>query len=281
MTDEATTDGWLHLDFARIGCGPTEIIGRGQRFPLHVTSPLRLDPAVPDMAFVYVHNPSGGVFEADRLIVELRLRRHARVHVSTPSATKIFGAEGGVSASQRMTIDMEEGAYLEYVPDPIIPLKMACYEQYTLMRMATGATAVLSEIVACGRFAAGEMFAYSRLQFRTAVEIDGVPTCKDAFELVPDSMPLGGPGLFAEHRFIATVLVLAPGTLPAALDRRLDDAARSVAGVYGAASILPKNAGIIVRALCPTPSAAREIVDLAWGEARRSLLGHPPPPIRK
>lgn len=281
MMTEAVQGGSLRLDFACAASGVTELVERSQRFPLHVTSALRLDPAAPNMAFVYLQNPSGGVFEGDRLAIDLHLRHNASVHVSTPSATKLFGAEGGVSARQRMTIDMQAGAYLEYVPDPIIPLRRACYEQHTLLRMATGARAILTEIVACGRFAAGEAFAYSRLHVRTEVEIDGAPTCRDAFELTPETMPLAGPGLFGEHRFIVTVLVLCPGTLPAGLDRRIDDAVRSLGAVNGAASTLPKKSGVLVRALTATPSAARSAVNLAWEEARRSLLGHALPPIRK
>lgn len=278
---DAGTGGWLRLDFACAASGVTQLVERSQRFPLHVTSALRLDPAAPNMAFVYLQNPSGGVFEADRLAIELHLRRNASVHVSTPSATKLFGAEGGVSASQRMTIDMQEGAYLEYIPDPLIPLRKACYEQETLLRMATGACAIMTEIVACGRFTAGEAFAYSRLEFRTEVKIDGIATCRDAFELTPQTMPLAGPGLFGEHRFVATMLVLCPGALPAGLDRRMDDAVRSLDAVYGAASLLPGKSGVIVRALAATPSAARSVVNLAWEEARRSLLGLLLPPIRK
>ncbi|KOX50816.1 urease accessory protein UreD, partial [Streptomyces purpurogeneiscleroticus] len=117
MMTEAVQGGSLRLDFACAASGVTELVERSQRFPLHVTSALRLDPAAPNMAFVYLQNPSGGVFEGDMLAIDLRLRHNASVHVSTPSATKLFGAENGVSARQRMTIDMQAGAYLEYVPD--------------------------------------------------------------------------------------------------------------------------------------------------------------------
>ena len=60
-------DGLLELAF-RVGPGDrTVLASRRQRFPLRLTVPLMLDPALPGMAFVYVQNPTGGVFAGDRL----------------------------------------------------------------------------------------------------------------------------------------------------------------------------------------------------------------------
>ena len=51
--------------------GARDLRRRSQRFPLRLTAPLYLDPAQPQMAFVYVQNPTGGMFEGDGLIVSV------------------------------------------------------------------------------------------------------------------------------------------------------------------------------------------------------------------
>ena len=63
---------------ARTGCstlrlrraapdGRTVLAERRQRFPLRMTVPMYLDAGDRGMAFVYVQNPTGGVFAGDRL----------------------------------------------------------------------------------------------------------------------------------------------------------------------------------------------------------------------
>ena len=65
-------DGLLALRFARAERGaPSRLVERRQRFPLRLTVPLYLDPAEPGMAFVYVQNPTGGVFPGDDLTTEV------------------------------------------------------------------------------------------------------------------------------------------------------------------------------------------------------------------
>ena len=63
--------GLLHLAFGRDWRGRSSLRAHRQRFPLRTTQPFYLDPALPEMAFVYVQNPTGGVFAGDRLVVDV------------------------------------------------------------------------------------------------------------------------------------------------------------------------------------------------------------------
>ncbi len=65
--------------------------------------PFHLDAAAPDMAFVYVQNPTGGVFAGDRLLTSVTADPGARVHLTTQSATKLYRMEGG-EARQELTL---------------------------------------------------------------------------------------------------------------------------------------------------------------------------------
>jgi urease accessory protein len=80
-------EGRLRLVAGVAPDGRTYLAERSQRFPLRLTRPLYLDPREPNMAFLYVQNPTGGLFEDDDHLVELDARPGARVHLTTQAAS--------------------------------------------------------------------------------------------------------------------------------------------------------------------------------------------------
>src|SRR4051812_46696096 len=148
------------------------ISARRQRFPLRTTAPFHLDAGAPDMAFVYVQNPTGGVFAGDRLRLSVAAEPGARVHLTTQSATKLYRMEAG-DARQEVWLDVAAGAYVENVPDALIPQAGTRYRQRTVIELAEGAACVTAETLAPGRRAHGERFAYDEVQLTTDVRRDG------------------------------------------------------------------------------------------------------------
>ncbi|HEX4805916.1 MAG TPA: urease accessory protein UreD, partial [Conexibacter sp.] len=176
--------GALELTFRPGPRGRTVLADRRQRFPLRTTVPFHLDPAIPEMAWVYVQNPTGGVFAGDRLDVAVRAQAGARVHLTTQSATKLYRMEGG-EARQRVRVQVEPGAYVENVPDALIPQARTRYRQRTVIELAEGGMCVTAETVAPGRRAFGERFAYDLLELRTDVLRDGRELCSETLRLEP------------------------------------------------------------------------------------------------
>ena len=74
---------------------------RSQRFPLRLTTPLYLDPSQPSMAFLYVQNPTGGVFEDDDHKIALDVRPGAQVHLTTQSAIQAVSRRQGLRPPAR------------------------------------------------------------------------------------------------------------------------------------------------------------------------------------
>ncbi|MEZ5100233.1 MAG: urease accessory protein UreD [Thermoleophilia bacterium] len=269
--------GLLDLAFELRG-GATVLVERLQRFPLRLTVPLHLDPGDPGMAFVYVQNPTGAVFAGDRLELAVRAGAGTRVHLTTQAATKVARMDVG-DAWQRLLVEAGEDAYVESIPDALIPQQGADYAQETVVRLAAGAAFVGAELVAPGRVARGEAHAYARLLLRTAVVgPDGAELAVDALELRPARRSPGARGVLGGDRYLGTLLACGPGAgeLGPALD-----AALAAAPGRAAASSLPHGRGAIVRVLAETAPEARAALDAAWAVARRALRGLDLPPRRK
>jgi urease accessory protein len=276
----AHQDGLLELRFDRDPVDRTYLAARRQRFPLRMTTPLYLDPHDRGMAFVYAQNPTGGVFAGDRLVTRVAAGSATRVHLTTQSATKLYRMDGA-EAVQDLRFSLAGDAYLEHVPDLVIPQAGARFRQRTLVDMEPEARFVAAETLAPGRRARGERFAYDLVELRSEVSCGGRRLCADAFRLEPRRRTPAAPGILGDHDYLASLLVVAPGHDADALARELDDAVAGAAGARAAAGVLPAGAGALVRVLAATGAAARAALHRAWEAARLRLLGIPLPPLRK
>jgi urease accessory protein len=276
----ARSHGLLELAFERDGRGRTALRARRQRFPLRMTVPLYLDAADPGMAFVYVQNPTGGVFAGDRLCVGIAAGAGARVHLTTQSATKLYPT-GGDGAVSELHVEVGPGAYVEHVPDSLIPHAGAAFRQRVGVELAPGGVFLSGETVAPGRRASGERFAYELLDLRTDVRRDGRALCVDAVRLEPRAHDPLAPGALGGSDYLVTFMATAPERDTAAVALHLDQALCEPPGVLGGAGELPNGAGAAARAIAPTALDARRALLAAWRAAREALGQPAPPAVRK
>ncbi len=276
--DAAASSGLIDLRLERGRSGATQIVLRAQRFPLHMTAPLYLDPREPGMAFVYVQNPSGGVFDGDRLDVRLEAGPEARVHMTTPSATRLLrmGRDG---ARQDVRLILERDAYVELLPELVIPQAGSSFEQRIEAELAPGAALIAAETVAPGRLARGERFAFDRLLLSTRVVADGSELCADTILLEPQCYSPARRGMLGAFPYFATLLAVAPGRPE--LVERVANTVLGVPGAVAAAGGLPNDCGVVVRVLATSSTAAARTLHIAWSAAREALLGSPAPRVRK
>jgi urease accessory protein len=253
---------------------------RRQRFPLRLTTPLYLDPALPGMASLYVQNPTGGVFEDDRLSIGLRAAPRAMVHLTSQGATKAYRAGSGC-ASQDVAIQVSEAAFVEYVPDSLIPHAGARFEQLVTADVAEGGALIATEMIAPGRLAHGEAFEYTSLSLSTRVLRDGMERAFDSLELRPADLDPQAAGVMGGNQYLATLFVVSPGRSLADLVTRLAAPTANGEGTLAGCGLLPGDNGLILRMLSRSSRAARAVLLDAWTAARLELIGHAPPRRRK
>jgi urease accessory protein len=286
--------------------GRTQLVERRTRPPLQVQRVLYLDEALPDMAFVCLCNPTAGVLQGDHLEVRVGLGPRARAHVSTQAATKVFTMPEG-SARVDTCLSLDQGAWLEYLPEPLIPFRGARLRQETSVVVAPGASLVYGEVLASGRAAQGESLAYTELQYRLNVRTPaGRPIFHEAFRLTPLTHPLRRRGvlgtpehpgeallgnsaqgrreagtLHAPGPAVGTLLIVSGEAAPEQLLQRVRGALAQCREASAGVSLLVGGHGVGVKVLARETTTARWALLTAWGEARRTILGVEPPPLRK
>lgn len=272
--------GILDLEFALRG-ERTELIERYQKSPLEIMRPLYVDPALPGMALTYVMATGGGIAQADRYRQDLRCGPGTQTHFTTQAATKIYRMEHDY-ATQRIHLSACDGAYVEYLPDSLIPFQGSRFHQSVELTVAPGATAVYGETVAAGRIARGERHAYTVLTNDLEIRRpDGTPLCVDRLRLRPEG-PGGvtGPGVFADHDHVASLFVV---TARCPATEVADTLHQALAGrdLLHGASVLPGDCGAWVRILGNEQPRVTEAVRTAWDAVRLLLTGHSAPDLRK
>ena len=84
--------------------------------------------------------------------------------VTTTGATRVYRSRSQQrTASQRSIVTIGERAYLEYLPDQLIPFARARFEQTAEVELEDGASLIWWDMVAPGREASGEVFRYESL----------------------------------------------------------------------------------------------------------------------
>jgi len=272
--------GLLDLKLAELGSA-TRIVSQFQKVPLYIFHPVYLDPGRPGMAFVYIQQSGEGIVEGDRYRLDLDCAPGSAVHFTTQAATKIYRMEDNF-ATQMINLRVDAGAFVEYLPDPVIPFRDSRFYQRMLITVDPDATAIVGEILLPGRVARGEVHAYGLYYTDTEVRTpDGALLFADRLKLDPRSAAAGSPGLLGSFTVMASLYVITRKHPVGALVDRLHDCLAAQPEVLAGVSELPNGCGSVVRVLGHTSAEVGAAMRVAWNEARLALVGLPAPDLRK
>ena len=282
----ATSQGSVDLGFA-VRSGWTRLVKRRVRPPFVVQRCLYLDSRQEDMAYVFLANPTAGIFQGDHQRISIAAGPGAKAHVTTQSATKVHTMPEG-SASQEIELTVEDRGYLEYLPEPLIPFKGSRFSQSTTITVAPMGTLLYGDVITPGRIARGEILAYESLEIRLmAISPGGPPIYREAYRLEPKRRSPLTATIFG--RFDTPVLgsflaVAGPVGSQSVADELLAAAAceteRSPEIEVGV-SRLPQGSGVGVKILGSETQRVKSALMCLASRARTFLTGYPLPSPRK
>lgn len=269
-------DGVLELSFRREGAG-TVLAHDYATTPFHVSGTLGHDPH-PAAETVCLQSPTGGVAQGDRLDTTVDVGRDCVAHVTTQGAQKVQSMTHNYAASDA-ALSVASGGHLDYVPEPTILHEDARYHQSIAIDVAADASAVVADVVVPGRLARGERFDFERCVSRVAADGPDGLLFEDATHLAPQEFDATAPGVLGEFSVYGSLFVVAPDADAATLGDSLHESVAASSARF-AATELPNDAGVVVRALGDRADEVTDALHAAWTEARQALVGAPAPPRR-
>jgi urease accessory protein len=271
--------GFLRLGFERRG-GRTILADLERRAPCLAQRALYCDQDMPDLAWLFMITTSGCVLQGDRLALDVALGPGAQAHVTTQSATKIHTMDANY-AVQTQNFTLADGAYLEFLPDPLIPHRGARFASETRISIAPSATLLYSEIIQPGRkhHHPDECFgATVILASVAAARPDGRALFTEKLVIEPGRRAMRQTGVMDSFDVFGNVILLTPKDKADRIHARVDADVDLPGGVAFGACRLPNDAGLIFKVLGRETTQVKAKVREFWAIAREEITGTAIPP---
>ena len=271
--------GFLRLGFERRDdC--TVLADLECRAPYMAQRPLYPDATMPDLAWLFMISTAGCVLQGDRLALDVSLAPGARAHVTTQSATKVHTMDANY-AVQTQSIALADGAYLEFLPEPLIPHRGARFLSDTRISIAPTATLLYADIVQSGRkhHRPDECFGATMLSLATAAERpDGKSLFTEKLVIEPARRPMRQTGVMDSFDVFGNVILLTTKEGADRVHARVEADVDHANGVAFGACRLPHDAGLVFKVLGRETAQVKAKVREFWGIAREEIAGTAIPP---
>lgn len=271
--------GYLYLGFELDRAGKSIMRDWERHAPLIVQQELYFDEGMPEMPCVYILSSGGPNVDGDRYEQHFVVRRGAYAHLSTGAATKLAEMRYNFSGL-RQTFELEQDAYMEFLPEPTIPCRHTRFISDTTIRIDPSATLFYAEIFMSGRkhYDRGERFRYDVLSVCTRAERpDGEPLFREKFVVRPAEHAPDTLGAMDGYDVFANVIVLTPpADADAIYDRTevfIDPVRRLAAGI----TRLPGACGLLYKVLGDETGPVKQIVREFCSSVRQQVKGRPLP----
>lgn len=225
-------------------------------------------------------NPTGGVLGGDRLITEIVQEPGTHACLTTPSATRIYrtAAEPAILDT---VVRVDDGAFLEYFPDHVIPHVRSALRQSLRVELGRESRAIVIDSLASGRVAHGERWSFTEMDSRIEVHVCGHPAFINRTRIVPAAMRPDRFGLMEDYDYMSCIGIFAGGfarwkELSAAANDLFDGAEN----IRAAATELSRD-GCSVRILARSAPDMTHATKQVWDAARHLIAGLPPFDHRK
>jgi urease accessory protein len=211
---------------------------------------------------------SPGMLDGDRYDIKISLSSGARAAMTAQSYNKIFQSKSSFhpehsesneteisqlidgGSFQNIEIRLESGSKFRFSPPPAIPFQRSRFSGRTNVFLEDDSAYLSCDIIACGRSAMGERFAFDSYISRTAVYESGRLVFLDNQRLVPSDADISGIGFFEGYSH-AALFYLHGADLPSL---------PSVSGVEAAMSRAER--GICIRAFALSADALSSFASL-------------------
>lgn len=251
------------------------------KVPLYTQRALYLEESLPSMAYMFIMSPSGGILQGDRYRMDITLKNNAFFHLTTQGATRLYRMDKNY-ATQLVNITVGEGCYFEFIPDQIIPYRSSRFYQNVTLNAHDNSTMIYSEILVPGRVGSGESFEYDICYLKaSAKNQNGDLRFIDIALLEPKKRDIKDFGILEGFDVIGTVYILTEQKYVRRLNDQINSTIESLPKIYGGATILPNNSGVMVRLLGPFANDIRDIIYEIVRISRKAILNAEFSRIRK
>lgn len=272
-------NGLLQVEFQKNDSGKTILGKLYSESPLHAQKTLHYDDS--DLAYLYIVSTSGGILQGDRYRIDINMREDTQAHITTQGATRVYSMNSN-NATQMINITVGKNAYLEFIPDQIIPYQNSRFYQKLSLNVHDDSTMIYSEIITPGRVAMGESFAYDVCYLKTkATNQHNDYRFIDITNIEPKKQKLSSFGILDKYQMVGTVYILTQEKHIMELYEKIDSILSADCNVFGGITIMKDDTGLLVRILGNKTEQIKDVIFSIVAVLREKIINMPFFEIRK
>lgn len=271
--------GYLNLGFELDASGRSILRELDRRAPLIVQQELYFDEELPGLPCVYILSSGGPNVDGDRYRQNISVGKDAMAYVSTGAATKLAKMQDNYSGLLQ-TVHLDEGAYLEYLPEPVIPCSHTRFISDTRLTVHPTATVFYSEIFMGGRkyYGQGELFDFDILSVCCQGERpDGEALFREKFIIDPHRSFIRDVGVMHGYDIFANVVVMTPEKNIEPIYEDTSAYINKEEHIACGITHLPGRAGLLFKVLGMETGPVKKTVREFCSRVRRQVKGVPMP----
>lgn len=267
----------LSLEFAADESGKSFLNAQYASYPYHICRAQYLKNDPTGMANIYIQSASGGIYQNETLTTNVIAHPKSSSHVTTQASTIVHSMPEG-SSSQNINIEAKNDSYTEYYSDPLILFPQSELNSNIKLVIDKTSTAIIIDGFIT------HALDYNKVNFRqlnsnfSIYNPQNKLLVRDIYSVTPENL-----NPFGKIKFIGmgTITLVSSEHCNNELIEKIQRDLKSNTNIFGGATKLPNNAGLLIKFLIPEGYLLKEMSLYYWKMIRNSIFGIEPITRRK
>ena len=240
-----------------------------------------LYPENNEVCHTVILHPPAGIAGGDHLKIQTHLAKDTKVVITNPGATKWYKANQ-LSSSQCIKVTLEEGAYLDFLPQENIFFDETIAHSHIQVYLNERSSMIGWDISQFGRSVCGEPWADARFQSDIELYVNDRLMWVEKNQLFSQDVALNSSPLLDKKRVMGVMWLSSPNTSQDMLDRISEALPWRDDLRCGATKIeLSSDYGVIlIRAISDEVESLKECFIDVWLKNRLAISGIAPMELR-
>lgn len=180
---------------------------------VYFTTPFKVADITEDKTQPVLHlmlmSSSPGILDGDVYDIKIAVEKNCSLHLHTQAYQRLFNMQNG--ASQQVTVHLNDGASLVYIPHPSVPHEQSVFTSRSNFYIGSKCSLVFGEILTCGRKLNGEAFLFSKYHSINQFFINDKLLIKENLLLQPSLIDVHAIGQLEGYTHQASLIWLNEG----------------------------------------------------------------------
>ncbi|TFE31615.1 urease accessory protein UreD [Cohnella luojiensis] len=255
-----------------------ELVSRYHTSPLKIAKTFSLQNGDWRQLAIVQMDGSPGLLEGDRYSFDWQLQEGVRLYATNQAYTRVHPCETGGDSRLYQRFNLQSGAVMEWIPEPITLFRDARFITETEIDLAEGSVCMLGEIFCPGRLSRGEVFAFDRYDAKVSVRYKEELIHYQRQKWEPAILPIGNVGCFGNFTHMGMFSVFSDLVSAEVVHQVRENMEKAEGIPQGISWGIARTAryGLVVQVAGNAAWRLQRLLLVAWDSVRSVLLGQPP-----